>query len=511
MTGFPDRFATLFSSIVDGLCDPRRQRRVMLAIVCAYGAAWFVYGVVAKSSQDLNADLAEMVVWSREPALGYPKHPPLTAYAVRLWFAIFPHADWAFMLLAALTLSTGIFLAFELCGLWLDGEKRAAVPFLLGVIPFYNFLGLKFDQNSALIPLWALAMLGLMRSLETRRTGWAVVTALAAAAAMLTKYWSVFLLAAMALAVLFDRRRGAYLRSRAPWIGAAVFLVLTVPHLIWLVESHFPPLNWIGARRTAETVFDFTRSLSEYSFGTIGYAAPAIILVALAIHPSGKAVRDSWFALEPARRPATLLFWTPLLLPIAVALARRINLLSVWNEPSLSLLPVMMLASPLVAVSRLAAMRIAAGAAAYSMIALVASPLVALVLLKHGVENDAAYSKLVAAAAERQWRDTTAAPLRLVGGRFALANAAAFYMADRPSSYADFSEYLSPWATAQRIDRQGMAIVCAFDDDWCLGKIDQYLAANPAARRADVTLTRHWLGFVGEPKRFVIAAIPPRS
>src|SRR5271154_776344 len=502
MVTFPDRFKAVFSNVVDGLCDPLRQRRVMLSLVSSYGAAWFVYGVVSEWNQDINADLAEMVIWGREPALGYPKHPPLLAYVARLWFAIFPQADWAFILLAALTLSAGLYLAFELCGLWLNGEKRAAVPFLLGVIPFYNFLGLKFDQNSALIPLWALAMLAFMRALETRRSGWAVALGLAAAAAMLVKYWSFFLLAAMAAALLFDRRRGAYLRSRAPWISAAVFLVLTVPHLIWLVENHFPPLNWIETRRTAESVFDFARSLSEYTFGTIGYAAPAVILVALLIHPSGKAVRDSWFVLEPLRRPATFLFWTPLLLPIPVAIIKHTNLLSTWNELSLYLLPVMMLASPLVVVSRFAVTRIAACAVAYTANALVASPLVALIFLKLGVRNDAAYAKLVATAAERQWRETTTVPLRLVGGAFGLANSATFYMTDRPSSYSDFSDYLSPWATAQRVERQGIAIVCASDDDWCLGKINQYLSNNPAGRRSEVTLTRHWLGLAGEPKRF---------
>src|SRR5271168_3570788 len=46
-------------------------------------------------------------------------------------------------------------------------------------------------------------------------SGWAVILGLAAAAAMLVKYWSFFVLAAMALALLFDRRCGAYLRSRA--------------------------------------------------------------------------------------------------------------------------------------------------------------------------------------------------------------------------------------------------------------------------------------------------------
>jgi hypothetical protein len=175
------------------------------------------------------------------------------------------------------------------------------------------------------------------------------------------------------------------------------------------------------------------------------------------------------------------------------------------------LLPVMMLASPLITVPRMALMRIAACAAAYTLIALAASPFVALILLKRGVENDAAYSQLVAAATERQWRKTTTAPLGLVGGRFALANSAAFYMADRPSSYADFSDYLSPWATPQRVGQGGIAIVCASDDGECIGVMNDYLAANPAGRRSEVTLTRHWLGFSGEPRRFVIATIPPRS
>jgi len=506
-----DRVSAVFSSLIDGLCDPLRRRRVALGLVCAYGAAWFLYGVIAKSSQDLNADLGEMVVWSREPALGYPKHPPLLAYVVKLWFSIFPLSDWAFTLLAAVTVSAGIYLAFELCGFWLNGEKRATVPFLFALIPFYNFIGLKFDQNSALIPLWALAMLALMHSLQSRRIGWAALAGIAAAAAMLTKYWSLFLLAAMAFAAVSDRRRGDYFRSAAPWITALVFLALTLPHLNWLVENHFPPLNWIGARRTAQSAFDFVRSLSEYSFGTLGYSSLALAAVAIFVHPSAKAVRDSWFATEPVRRPATLLFWTPLLLPIAVALVKHTNLLSLWNEPSLNLLPVMMLASPLVAVPRVAATRIAACAVASTLIATAASPIVALLLLEHGVENDAAYARLAAVAAEGEWRQTTTAPLRLVGGPFTLVNSVAFYMAERPSSFSDFSDYLSPWADPARIARDGIAIICPDGDAGCLGSMNALTAAGPPGRRDTVTLTRHWLGLSGAPKNFVIATIPPRA
>ena len=497
--------------LIGGLCDPARQRRFMLAFAVVYGLAWLLYGVIAKSSQDINADMAEMVIWAREPALGYPKHPPLLAFVVKLWFSIFPLADWAFTLLAVVTVSAGIYLAFELSGSWLDREKRAAVPFLLAAIPFYNFLGLKFDQNSALIPLWALTMWALMRSLDSRRIGWAVLMGLAAAAAMLTKYWSVFLLVALAFAVLADRRRDAYLRSPAPWIAALVFVLVVLPHAIWLIHENFPPLTWVTTRRMAQSDWDFVRSLGEYGFGTLGYGAPAIVLVAMLVAPSGAAVRDSWFATDPIRRPATLLFWTPLVLPVIVGLALWTDMLSLWNAPAFNLLPVMMLASPLVVVSRIAVVRLAAIVTAVTLAVVAISPLVALTKLKQNVENNAEYASLVAAAAEREWRQTTTAPLRLVGGPFALAGPAAFYMADRPSTYADFSPYLSPWVDQARLAREGVAIICPVEDAGCLYGLNTLTAAGPPGRRDEVTLVRHWLGFTGGAQRFVIATVPPRS
>ena len=171
----------------------------------------------------------------------------------------------------------------------------------------------------------------------------------------------------------------------------------------------------------------FVRSLGEYSFGTLGYGAPAIVLVAMLVAPSGAAVRDSWFATDPIRRPATLLFWTPLVFPVIVGLALWTDMLSLWNAPAFNLLPVMMLASPLVVVSRIAVVRLAAIVTAVTLAVVAISPLVALTKLKQNVENNTEYASLVAAAAEREWRQTTTAPLRLVGGPFALADGSLLY------------------------------------------------------------------------------------
>jgi 4-amino-4-deoxy-L-arabinose transferase-like glycosyltransferase len=504
-----DPFHDLIARLVDGLADPARRRRAALAFVVGYAVLWFIYAVIAKSSQDLNADMAEMVVWARELALGYSKHPPLPAWILWGWFAVFPLADWAYFLLSALTLAAGIFIAIELSAEWLAREKLSLVPFLLAAIPFYNFLGLKWDQNSILIPLWALAMWAMVRAIATRHLGWAALAGLAAAAAMLTKYWSVFLLAALAFTALADRRRGEYFRSAAPWVTAGVFIAAVAPHAWWLVVEDFPPVRWVTTRRFASSTLDLLRSFGSYAGGTAAYAGAALLLVLVFVKPTRAAIADSWFPRDD-RRSATVLFWTPLLLPFVPAVIKSISLLSLWNTQALNLLPVMALASPRLVVPRVAVQRIASVVTAFTLLVVLASPFVAFAILKLGVENDAAYARLVMQATQREWRQVTGKPLKLIAGPFVLVSSAAFYGADKPSTFADFSPYLSSWADDARIARDGLAVMIATDSPW-FRIATKYIEAAPVVRRTEVTLARRWLGFESAAKTFVIAIVPPRS
>jgi 4-amino-4-deoxy-L-arabinose transferase-like glycosyltransferase len=503
-----DGFNGALLRVIDGLADPARRRHAALAFVLVYGALWFVYGVIAKSSQDLNADMGEMIVWTRELALGYPKHPPLLAYILWAWFKVFPLADWTYLLLAAVTVSAGIFLAIELSAEWLAREKLAAVPFLLATIPFYNFLGLKWDQNSILIPLWALAMWAMLRALGTRHLGWAALAGLAAAAAMLSKYWSAFLLVALALAALFHPKRRDYARSAAPWVTAAVFVVAVLPHVWWLIANNFPPITWVTTRRVSDSLAETLDSLGDFVAGTMGYAGLAVALVLLFVRPSLAALKDG-FLPRDERRTAAVMFWTPLALPIVPALIKNIRLLSLWNTPALNLLPVMLIGSPLVVVPRVVVLRIASVVTALTLLIVAASPIVAFVLIKRGVENNAAYARLLMEATEREWRATIDRPLKLIAGPFALVSTAAFYGKDQPSTFAHFSKYLSPWVDDERIRRDGMAIMCE-DFPLCLQFMEHVAAPFGGGRRADVTLTRRWLGVASAPKRFVIMIVPPK-
>src|SRR4029450_3552311 len=311
------RVLAVFERIIVALCDPTRRNRTALIAALVYAATWPLYAIVAKSSQGINADLGEMVVWSRNLAWGYPKHPPLAAWILAGWFAIFPLADWAFYTLAVLNLRIGLYLSFLLAGLWLDGAKQAVAPFLLALIPFYNFIGLKFDQNSILIPLWALTTWAFVLSYERRDAGYAALAGVAAAAAMLTKYWSVFLLFALCIAALCDRRRGEYFRSTAPYVTVAVGGVLIAPHIIWLVQENYPPLSWV-AIRTSETAFVWLRFLSRYSFGTVGYSLVALATFVVLTRPSLAAWHDIFFPRDERRRMAAIIYWITTFCPIII-------------------------------------------------------------------------------------------------------------------------------------------------------------------------------------------------
>ena len=112
--------------IVIRLSRPEPDQRLLLGILIAYWAAWSLYGVIAKSSQGIHSDMGEVAAWSSDLQWGTPKHPPFLPALVRVWFSIFPYADWAYYLLAIGLVVVAIYFSWLMSGYWLSGTKRAA-------------------------------------------------------------------------------------------------------------------------------------------------------------------------------------------------------------------------------------------------------------------------------------------------------------------------------------------------------------------------------------------------
>ena len=345
----------------DALTDPaRRERNVLLALV-AYALVWTLYGTIAKSSQGLHPDMTELIAWSRDLAWGF-KHPPLAAALVWLWFKIFPVAEWSYYLLAMLMPATALWIVWRLSADYLDVEKRVAGLALLMLVPFFNFHALKYNVNTVLLPAWAATTFWFLRAYKTRSALYSALAGFGAAGAMLGKYWSVFLLAGLALAALIDARRARYFRSPAPWITVLVGLVLLVPHLLWLYRHDFESFGYAlqvhGEKPFAATAI----GVLGYLAGSIGYVAVPLIVVFVFARPSRAVMADMAWPADADRRLAAAAFWGPLLLPAVAALASGTEITSLWSMSAWTLLPVMLLSSPAITLRAVDSRRLLAAA-----------------------------------------------------------------------------------------------------------------------------------------------------
>ena len=358
-------------------------------------------------------------------------------------------------------------------------------------------------------PAWALTTWFFLRSFESRSAGWAILAGLAAAAAMLVKYWSVVLLGGLAIAALADPRRMAYFRSPAPYITVAVGAAALAPHIWWLSTNGFAAFGYAlefasgdGAR---SPISGFT-----YVVSAAAYVAVPVLIAMVAMAPSGVAIADTLWPADPPRRTVVVAFGLPLLIPVVAAVIAREAVIPLWTIASTTLLPVVLLSSPLLTLPHAAAIRILAIAIALPIVCLIAAPVVALVVHLHGVENHGAHYRLVAEEVEKLWHETTGRPLRLVGGTANLLYGSVFYFADRPSIQEIASPQLTPWTDDARIDREGIALYCPEADDVCMRALNARADRSIVAKRTEVEVSRRFLGISDRPERYVIVIIPPR-
>jgi 4-amino-4-deoxy-L-arabinose transferase-like glycosyltransferase len=492
--------------IVDRLLDPARRERTLVAVLLAYTAAWTLYGVISKATQDVHVDMSELVAWSREPALGYPKHPPLAAWLVRAWFTVFPTSDWAYHLLAIATAALALWIAWRLMARYLGPEKQVLGLALLTLIPFFNFHALKFNVNTVLLPLWAATTFWFLRSYETRRVLYAALAGLGAAGSMLGKYWSIFLLAGLGLAALIDRRRSDYFGSWAPWVTVAVGAIVLAPHLAWLYAHDFESFRYALKGEEPKSFLTVLVRTAGYLAGAAAYVALPVALAFINTRPSRAALRDTLVPRAPDRRLAAVAFWAPLLLPALVALIFRIELTSLWTLSAFTLLPVVLLSSPLIGVERAALVRVVAFAVLLPLVALAIAPVIAWSTHRGG--TTAAHASLLAPRVAAEWRQVTDKPLRFVGGSADLAYGVAFYLPDAPSAYPDFSRQLAPWIDPAQVARDGIVFVCLASDQGCLTAARQQ---GQAARQVEVEIVRNYFDIPGRPERYVILIILPHG
>lgn len=488
--------------------------RATLTLLVLFVAVWTTFQIVSFSSLDLHFDAVEVYGWSQHPSAGYYKHPPLSALIAAAWFSVFPAADWSYHLLAMINAAIALYAIDLIARRYLTGDKRLFVLLFLLLTPSYQFHSVKFSTNQTLLSTWPIAVYCFLRAFETRGVLWSVTAGVAAALAMLGKYYSVYLIAGLVVAALSHPGRWSYLKSPSPWISAIAGLIVLAPHLYynyWLTTSG--DMSYERAFRThgLTSQLEILKNSALYLAGAIGYVAAPLAAYLLAVLPDRRVLARALWPTDPELRMLVVLLAVPLLLPPLSAPIIGVRLVPLWTLQGWFLLPIILLAPQAVILSRRAAVAVALFVLATTAAVLAAAPGIAWNYHLSENQDSGAYYRRVSEEISAAWRQSTGTPLRIVLGDPNFAIAATFYSPDHPDSVPGFDLRTAPWVTDQRLEREGFAVVCGADNVPCMSMALLRAAGNPLARTREIEVPNRYLGHTSATKKFLILIVPPRA
>ena len=241
------------------------------------------------TNNNLPLDTIEALAWGSNLEWGFNKHPPMSAFFPEVFFQIFGSQDWIYYLLSQIFVVISFYYVFKFSKEFFNSDLLGIISVLLiEAIYFYNFTTPEFNVNVCQLPFWSLTVYfswKIYTSKEIKFTDCFLV-GLFAAFGFLSKYLFVYLLVSIDLLFIYlifikkDRKFDfKYL------ITLEVFLIVLVPHLIWLNNNDFITITYGLARTGLEqsSLINHINFPLIFLIKQIGLLIPFLILVWLLV------------------------------------------------------------------------------------------------------------------------------------------------------------------------------------------------------------------------------------
>ena len=202
------------------------------------------------TNKNLPLDTIEALAWGSNLDWGFNKHPPLSAFAVEIFYQIFGSNDWAYYLLSQLFVIVGFIAVYKFSNEILNNKKLALLSvLLLEGIYFYNFTTPEFNVNVAQLPFWALTVYYTWRCIKYDKSTDYVFLGLFAGLGILSKYLFIYLIIGIKLVFIYFLKKGKKIKFSHYFIAGPITLLILLPHIIWLTENNYMTITY-GLQRT---------------------------------------------------------------------------------------------------------------------------------------------------------------------------------------------------------------------------------------------------------------------
>jgi len=212
--------------------------------------------VPSLTNQNLPLDTIEHLAWGSNLDWGFNKHPPAVAIVLEIFYRIFGPQDWAYYLLSQIFVIISFYYVFKFSKEIFKNNLLSLISVLaIESIYFYNFTTPEFNVNVCELPFWSITVYFAWKIYNKKDIKFSdcIFIGLFAALGFLSKYLFLYLLVSIELLFIYlvfikkDRKFDfKYL------ITLEVFLIILVPHLIWLYNNDFITLTYGFARTGLE-------------------------------------------------------------------------------------------------------------------------------------------------------------------------------------------------------------------------------------------------------------------
>jgi hypothetical protein len=499
--------------------DPKASLWLVIGFAAVHAVLWTVILVNLKTGQDVHMDVAEAYAWGQKFLLGYGKHPPLSGWVAGVWFMIFPVKDWATYALAMTTLACGLVICWLLALRVVDRRRAFLVVVVLALYPIFNFKGFKYNPDILQLVTLPLLMLAYLDAFEKRSVKSGIWLGLAGALALMTKYWVLTMIGAIGLAALIHPARLPFLRSPAPWVAIATLAVAMIPHFLWLKQVNFVALTYAG---NSYTITDRAQ-IHDLAIGYISHnlalvAVPAVLAaIALAWPPRRWKLFPFWSrgANSGVKVSQALNVWVVQAIvaigPPLGAVIFHIYIKTDWGIPLFFLVPLALVAIPLVRVRQIALTNILATWLVISLVVLVASPKIVAYELDQKRNEGATYRARSELAREltEVWQSRFHSRWPVVAAYTDTGEPITFYSPDHPAPLTPDEPWSSGLTSLEEAKRSGFIGVCE-TGDWKLEKCEAWMKLHAAnGERMVVTTRRFTLGIASAATAWNVVVVPP--
>ncbi len=242
------------------------------------------------TNNNLPLDVIEALAWGSNLDWGSNKHPPGSAFFSEIFYQLFGAQDWAYYLLSQVFVIISFIYVFKLANEIFNNLKLSLISLLLlEAIYFYNFTTPEFNVNVCQLPFWSIVVYYSWKIYSAKELNVfdCILVGLFAALGFLSKYLFIYLLFSIFLFLIYL----IFIKKNKKFdfkylVTIEVFLVLLIPHLIWLFNNDFVTILY-GLKRTGlegSAIFDHLKYPIIFILKQVGILIPFFFLIYLLVN-----------------------------------------------------------------------------------------------------------------------------------------------------------------------------------------------------------------------------------